>query len=184
MESDHAAVFWYFFMSSMPHKGRVIDTCWVNALPNDEPQCIIQSPSIAPNTATGIMEVTTTQAIKMSIIMATSLSRDALHIYFGLAVLLLSMALLRKPLNSFIPWVVVFGMSILGELVDMRDDFVFYGYWRWDAGLHDVLNTLFWPTVLVLLARYSHFFHTTHHATRPRFRRRLQRLFRLFDRSG
>lgn len=128
------------------------------------------------------MEVTTTQAVKMTIIMATGLSRDALHIYFGLAVLLLSMALLRKPLDSGWPWLAVFVMSILGELVDMRDDFVFYGYWRWDAGMHDVLNTLFWPSVLVLLARYSHFFQTTHHSARPRFRRRLRRLFRFLDR--
>jgi hypothetical protein len=104
------------------------------------------------------MVITTTQAIKTTIIVATGLSRDALHIYLGLAVLLLSVALLRKPLRSFIPWGVVWVVSILGELLDMRDDFVVYGYWRWDASVHDVLNTMFWPTVLMLLARYSMFF--------------------------
>ena len=39
------------------------------------------------------MEPTTTlQAIKTTIILATGLSRDALHIYFGLGVFLLSAA--------------------------------------------------------------------------------------------
>lgn len=117
------------------------------------------------------MVITTTQAIKTTIIVATGLSRDALHIYLGLAVLLLAVALLRKPLRSFIPWGVVWVVSILGELLDMRDDFVVYGYWRWDASVHDVLNSMFWPSVLMLLARYSMFFSTAHYARRARKRR-------------
>lgn len=117
------------------------------------------------------MVITTTQAIKTTIIVATGLSRDALHIYLGLAVLLLAVALLRKPLRSLVPWGVVWVVSILGELLDMRDDFVVYGYWRWDASVHDVLNTMFWPSVLMLLARYSMFFHTSHYARRARRRR-------------
>jgi len=114
------------------------------------------------------MILTTTQAIKTTIIVATGLSRDALHIYLGLAVLLLSMALLRRPLRSLTPWAMVLLVAILGELLDMRDDFVVYGHWRWDASVHDVLNTLFWPSVLMLLARYSLFFS----AYRPLAKRR------------
>lgn len=109
------------------------------------------------------MELTATQAIKTTLIVATGLSRDALHIYFGLAILLLSAAMLRKPLRSYVPWSVVWAMAIAGELLDMRDDLMLYDHWRWDASMHDVLNTLFWPTVLMLLARHSHFF-SAHHA--------------------
>jgi hypothetical protein len=130
------------------------------------------------------MEPTTTlQAIKTTIILATGLSRDALHIYFGLAVFLLSAAVLRKPLRSYAPWLVVWAAALFGELLDMRDDLGFYGYWRWDAGVHDVLNTMFWPSVLMLLARHSLFFHAARPASTTRScRRRLQALlFRLFN---
>jgi hypothetical protein len=129
------------------------------------------------------MELSTLQSIKMTIIMATGLSRDALHIYFGLAVFLLSAAALRKPLRSYVPWLMVLTAALIGELLDMRDDFGFYGYWRWDAGMHDLLNTLFWPSVLMLLARHSLFFHVPPHARAPQPRKnRLQALLlRLFD---
>jgi hypothetical protein len=40
-----------------------------------------------------------------------------------------------------------------GELLDMRDDLRLLGHWRYMASLHDVINTMFWPTVLALLAR-------------------------------
>jgi hypothetical protein len=101
----------------------------------------------------GSMEISTVQAIKLAIVSATGLSKDALHIYVGLAVLLAAAAILRKPLRSIIPWLVVLIVAVSGELVDMHDDIASLGYWRWGASLHDVLNTLFWPTVLVLLAR-------------------------------
>ena len=133
------------------------------------------------------MELTTLQSIKMTIIMTTGLSRDALHIYFGLAVFLLTAAVLRKPLRSYVPWLAVWAMALFGELLDMRDDFGFYGYWRWDAGVHDVLNTLFWPSVLMLLARHSLFFHVPPHrhrsaARKPTRKGRLQALLlRFFD---
>lgn len=104
------------------------------------------------------METSTAQAIKLAIVSATGLSKDALHIYVGLAVLLTAAAVLRKPLRSIVPWLVVLTVAVSGELIDMHDDIVSLGYWRWGASLHDVLNTLFWPTVLLLLARLGVFF--------------------------
>ena len=130
------------------------------------------------------MEPTTTlQAIKTTISLATGLSRDALHIYFGLGVFLLSAAALRKSLRSYLPWLAVWAAALFGELLDMRDDFAFYGYWRWDAGMHDVLNTLFWPSVLMLLARHSLFFHAeaTTMAASSRRSRLQALLLRLFN---
>ena len=130
------------------------------------------------------MEPTTTlQAIKTTIILTTGLSRDALHIYFGLGVFLLSAAALRTPLRSYLPWLAVWAAALFGELLDMRDDLAFYGYWRWDAGMHDVLNTLFWPSVLMLLARHSLFFHAqAPGAAAPPPKNRLQALLlRLFN---
>lgn len=104
------------------------------------------------------METSTAQAIKLAIVSATGLSKDALHIYVGLTFLLTAAAILRKPLRSIIPWLVVLTLAVAGEMVDMRDDITSLGYWRWGASLHDVLNTLFWPSVLLFLARCGIFF--------------------------
>ncbi|MCB5185556.1 hypothetical protein LG201_10115 [Methylobacillus gramineus] len=95
------------------------------------------------------------QSIKLDIIATVGLSKDALHIYVGLAVFLVAVALFRKPLKSISPWIVVFTVAIAGEVLDRRDDIASLGHWRWAASLHDIINTLFWPTVLIVLARFS-----------------------------
>ena len=100
------------------------------------------------------METSIAQAVKLAIVSATGLSKDALHIYVGLGVMLTAAAVLRKPLGSIVPWLLVLTLAVAGELVDMRDNME---YWRWGASLHDILNTLFWPTVLLLLARFGIF---------------------------
>lgn len=103
------------------------------------------------------METSTVQLIKLSIVSATGLSKDALHIYVGLAVFLLASILMRKKIRSFFPLIAVLAVAVLGEAVDMRDDIAWIGYWRWWASLHDVLNTLFWPFVFFCLARWTSF---------------------------
>jgi hypothetical protein len=110
-----------------------------------------------PQFTFGIMETSAVQSIKLAIVAATGLSKDALHIYVGLAVFLAAAVVLRKPLRSIVPWLVIFAMAIAGEVLDMRDDIASLGYWRWGASLHDVLNTLFWPTVLLLIAKLGFF---------------------------
>jgi hypothetical protein len=107
------------------------------------------------------METSTAQAIKLAIVSATGLSKDALHIYVGLTALLTAAAILRKPLRSTIPWIMVLALAVAGEMVDARDDIATLGYWRWGASLHDVVNTIFWPSVLLTLARCGIFFGTS-----------------------
>lgn len=107
------------------------------------------------------METSAVQSIKLAIVAATGLSKDALHIYVGLAVFLAMATVLRKPLRSIVPWLVVVAIAIAGEVLDMRDDVASLGYWRWSASLHDMLNTIFWPTVLFLLAKFDIFFGAT-----------------------
>lgn len=99
------------------------------------------------------METTFVQSVKLAIMANTGLGRDALHIYFGLTALIISVLVLRKSIKSFVPWLVVFALAIAGELLDMRDDLASRGHWRWSASLHDIWNTLFWPTVILILAR-------------------------------
>lgn len=108
------------------------------------------------------MEASTVQTLKLALVSMTGLSKDALHIYVGLAVFLLTAFILRKSLRSLIPLVVVLIAAVAGELLDRRDDLLSLGRWRWGASLHDVINTLFWPTVLWLVFRLSPLFSGGH----------------------
>ncbi len=101
------------------------------------------------------METFAVQSIKLAIVELTGLSKDALHIYVGLAVLLAVAIVSRRPLRSIVPLFAVLAVGIAGEIVDMIDDLLSLGHWRWEASLHDVLNTLFWPTAIWLLAHYG-----------------------------
>lgn len=95
------------------------------------------------------------QSMKHEIVHAVYLSKDALHIYVGMAAFLVSSAFASKGLRSVFPLLVVAALALLGEVLDARDDFRKFGHWRYMSSVHDFLNTVFWPLVLWLLARYS-----------------------------
>jgi uncharacterized membrane protein YqgA involved in biofilm formation len=101
------------------------------------------------------METSTVQAVKLAIVGATGLSKDALHIYVGLTVYLVATLTLRQRARAIVPLLVVVLVACVGELLDMRDDLHSLGYWRWGASLHDVVNTAFWPFVLYLMTRWT-----------------------------
>jgi hypothetical protein len=95
------------------------------------------------------------QALKLDFVAATGLSKDALHVYFGLIVWLLAAALSRKSITTLKPWLMVFLAALIIEALDAFDDWRSLGRWRMRASVHDIVNTLVWPTVLALLARYT-----------------------------
>lgn len=99
------------------------------------------------------METTAVQAVKLAVVAATGLSKDALHTYVGLAVFVGVAIASRRPLSSWLPLLAVIMVAGLGELLDMRDDFSSLGHWRWSTSLHDIVNTSFWPSVFFGLAR-------------------------------
>ncbi len=99
------------------------------------------------------MEISLVQAAKLALSSATGLSKDALHVYVALAVMLATAVLLRKSLGSALPWLSVVLVAIIGELFDWHDDLASLGVWDWRASLHDLLNTVFWPSVILLLVR-------------------------------
>jgi hypothetical protein len=94
-------------------------------------------------------------ALKLDVDGFTGLSKDALHIYVGIGVWLLAAALFRRSITTLRPWLVVLIVACGIEAFDAFDDWVQLGHWRWRASLHDVINTMFWPTLLALLARYT-----------------------------
>jgi hypothetical protein len=106
------------------------------------------------------MQLSSVQSLKLAIASAVGLSKDALHVYVGLTVLFASAILMRKPVRSILPWLATLAVAVAIELLDMRDDILSLGRWRWKASLHDVLNTIFWPSVLLVLARLGLFFKT------------------------
>ncbi|MFZ4687668.1 MAG: hypothetical protein ACOYLS_00380 [Polymorphobacter sp.] len=95
------------------------------------------------------------QHAKLLLMGFTHLGKDALHIYVGLAVLLAAALLLRWPLRRFRPLLAVLVVALAGEAWDMFDTL------RAGLPLHlrgngfDIANTLFWPLVITLLARFT-----------------------------
>ncbi len=95
----------------------------------------------------------TIQTIKLFLVSITGLSKDALHVHVGLGTMFGSAMIFRREFRSFLPWLVVLMAAVCGEMFDMYDDLRSPGYWQWDLSVHDIANTLFWPTVLLLVAR-------------------------------
>jgi hypothetical protein len=93
------------------------------------------------------------QATKAWLVDHVDLAKDALHVYVGLAVFLGVAALFGWRITGWRPWSAVAAVAIAGELWDLRDSLVYGTRPVPAANLHDVWNTLFWPTVLMVLAR-------------------------------
>ena len=95
------------------------------------------------------------QQSKLWLMQLLGLPKDALHIYVGLAIFLLSAALFRWPLRSWKPLGAVVAAAFAGEAWDIIDN------WRigvaplWGRSWHDIWNTCFWPSVLFLVARHT-----------------------------
>ena len=95
------------------------------------------------------------QGEKLELVHRLGLSKDALHIYVGLGVFLLATLLSKRRFGSPMPWLLVLAVVLAGEAWDAHDDLVSGGHWRWWASAHDAWNTLFWPTVLLILGRLN-----------------------------
>ncbi|WP_206485095.1 hypothetical protein [Thalassotalea sp. G2M2-11] len=94
------------------------------------------------------------QHIKLIILDLVDLSRDAIHIHIGLAVFLLAIIFWRRQQVDLWALVPVFLIACLMEALDLRDDLATFGYLRWSASLHDVINTVFWPTIAVITSKF------------------------------
>lgn len=95
------------------------------------------------------------QSFKHHMVQFADLSKDALHIYVGLAVFLLVAAIARKGLKSGWAILAVLVVAVIGEVLDLRDEFRLRERLLWWSSLHDLVNTCFWPLVLWLLARFT-----------------------------
>jgi hypothetical protein len=94
------------------------------------------------------------EARKVSVVTATGLDKDALHIYFGLALFLLVRLIWRRRGGWFVAWLAVLAMACGGEWLDVTAEISQSAIQPDAAHWHDIWNTMFWPTVLLLVGRW------------------------------
>lgn len=92
------------------------------------------------------------QQVKLVLIDGSRLSKDALHVYGGMAIYL-GMRLI-VPQRRWVAWAVVLIAALTGEWLDMQGEHLRGDLQPDTAHWHDIWNTLFWPTILMLLERW------------------------------
>jgi hypothetical protein len=98
------------------------------------------------------------QQFKRFLVENVGLAKDGLHIYIGLILFFGSMLLMRWPARSFRPWLVALAGAVTGEMIDLSEDIAFHRFVYLPANWHDIWNTMFWPTVIFMLARWTRVF--------------------------
>lgn len=94
------------------------------------------------------------QLAKLSMLDATGLAKDALHIYFGLTLFLLVRLCWRRRGGWIIAWLAVLLLAVGTEWLDLRGEDLHDALQPDSAHWHDIWNTMFWPTILALVGRW------------------------------
>ncbi len=97
--------------------------------------------------------MSTYQKMKPIILELFQVSRDAIHMHVGFGCLVLVLFFSSKKLNSFQVLIPGFILSIIMEILDLRDDYAVSKTVNIAASIHDLINTNFIPVVLVLMAK-------------------------------
>jgi uncharacterized membrane protein YpjA len=76
-----------------------------------------------------------------------------MHVHVGLLIFVLAALITRRRMASVWPLAVVAVFALVNEVID------FFGPTRWAywSSAWDVINTVFWPAVLFLIARRGSF---------------------------
>ena len=116
------------------------------------------------------------QTFKLGVIAATGLDKDALHIYVGVSVYILSLLILRpitkrQGVRSFIALIVVTGVALAGEYLDNRyiivpKGFSALGSEAIKASIHDLINTCLLSYVLFALMNWTKMFNSNSSSTK------------------
>lgn len=83
------------------------------------------------------------------------LGKDALHVYVGLGLFFGSALILGWRLSGWRPWLLALAGALGGEMLDLFDIVEEGRRFAWLAQFKDVANTIFWPTIIMLLARHT-----------------------------
>ena len=94
------------------------------------------------------------EARKVSLVTATGLDKDALHIYVGMTVFLAVRLAWRWRGGWLTAWLGVLAIACGGEWLDLTAEANHSAIQPDAAHWHDIWNTMFWPTVLLLVGRW------------------------------
>jgi len=89
---------------------------------------------------------------KIWLIDTVGLTNDAMHVHGALLILCVSAILLRRRPDSLWCWLIVLLAELFNEYADLRG--AAPGEATIDAALHDIYNTMFWPTLILILGRF------------------------------
>ena len=94
------------------------------------------------------------QTFKLEIVEMLGISKDAIHIYIGVACLLVSLTIGRRRPGSFGSLLLGLIVSVALEAVDLADDYIHRGVLIWLPSVKDVVNTNLIPLVMTLVMRW------------------------------
>ena len=90
-------------------------------------------------------------AMKTDLSELLHLSKDALHIHIGIGLYLAAMLAFRRGPGSWWPWLAVLGFELLNEAIDIFHHG--FSHLEVSGSIKDLLNTMFWPSVVLTVAR-------------------------------
>ena len=96
------------------------------------------------------------QNLKIYLIDLTGLGKDALHVYAGMTVFLVTRLLWRWRGGWMIAWLAALALALGIEWLDMRAEGQVNVIQPDNEHWHDIWNTMIWPTVLLFVGRWLH----------------------------
>ena len=82
-----------------------------------------------------------------------NLSPDALHVHMSLLLLFGIALIVRRRPDNWIPWTALLLFELANETNDILHHSLLTPLNDRAAALHDLLNTMFWPTLILIFGR-------------------------------
>lgn len=89
---------------------------------------------------------------KTRLVEYVGLTNDAMHVHGSILILFVSAIIFRRRPDSIWCWLVVFAAELFNEYADLEG--LAPGEASIDASVHDLYNTMLWPTVILILGRF------------------------------
>lgn len=98
------------------------------------------------------------EQLKAQLVSFTGVTRDSLHTQLGLFIFFMVALIFGMRAGSALPILVVLSAALLSEVFDRLRDLSDYGVWDWRESIHDVVNTVFLPAVIVAMVKSGRIF--------------------------
>ncbi|APG62432.1 hypothetical protein LPB140_06090 [Sphingorhabdus lutea] len=98
------------------------------------------------------------QSFKLDILSMTGLGKDAMHVHIGMAIFIIVRLCWRGRGGWFVAWSAALIAALTGEYLDYKVDIIqsykYTGQVPDAEHWHDIWNTMFWPSILLLIGRW------------------------------